>query len=268
MRTNASTPNLNCQHCNVEFKPKRGSVGKFCSMACKYKHQRSEKLNGKASYFNCCKCHASLGFGITKSAQFVHKEKSNIAKAINLAGVTRYQPEGGIWQLSAAILRRKEKAWQDAWMSEYNVEFPDWMSVATKYMNNKVSNDYQKRMHRESGAGSLFRMKKIIRTRVYNYIKKSTNAKPRLKNRTTEMLGCSIQEMKNHLQKQFARGMTWENHGTHWHVDHIIPLCEFDFSNPIQAALATHYTNLQPLWARDNLMKSDRITQTHQLQFL
>lgn len=268
MRTNASTPNQNCQHCNVEFKPKSGSVGKFCSIKCKCEKQKHDKIYGNDSMYRCAVCHAALGYGLEKSGQFLNVGKGQISHRLKAQNITRYLPDGGSWQVSAAILRRKEKAWQDAWTSEYNVEFPDWMSVATKYMNNKVSNDYQKRMHRESGAGSLFRMKKIIRTRVYNYIKKSTNAKPRLKNRTTEMLGCSIQEMKNHLQKRFVRGMTWENHGTHWHVDHIIPLCEFDFSNPIQAALATHYTNLQPLWARDNLMKSDRITQTHQLQFL
>lgn len=268
MRTTAKTPETDCIQCGTRFKPKRGSLGKFCTMACTYENQKAEKINGRSSYFNCCKCHALLGFGIVKSSQFVRKDKGNIARSLKVAEIARYEPDGGSWQVSAAILRRKEKEWQDAWMSEYNPSFPDWMSVATKYMNNKVSCDYQKRMHRESGVGSLFRMKKIIRTRVYNYIKKSTNAKPRIKNRTTEMLGCSIQEMKNHLQKQFVRGMTWENHGTHWHVDHIIPLSEFDFTNSIQAALATHYTNLQPLWAKDNLMKSDRITQTHQLQFL
>jgi hypothetical protein len=263
-----------CVNCDKRFTAKRYSLGKFCSMDCTYKHQRSEKLNGRTSYFNCCKCHASLGFGITKSSQFVHKEKSNIAKAINIAGVTRYQPEGGSWQVSAAILRRKEKAWQDAWMDEYNPKFPDWSSLwtaAQKFSNieknKKRCRDYQKRRHSESVKGSVFRLKKIIRCRIYNSIKRSTGVKPRIKKRTTEMLGCSIQEMKNHLQKQFKRGMTWENHGTHWHVDHIIPLSQFDFANPIQFSLATHYTNLQPMWAEENLSKSNNITQTHQLRF-
>jgi hypothetical protein len=209
-----------------------------------------------------------LGFGIVKSAQFVGKEKGNISKGLNAAGIKRYEPEGGTWQISAAIMRRKEKAWHDAWMDEYDFKFPDWHSLIALELSRENSRRYQKRMHHESGKGSLFRLKKIIRCRVYGAIKQSTNARPRMPKRTTEMLGCSIQEMKNHLQKQFKRGMTWENHGTHWHVDHIVPLSQFDFTNPIQAALATHYTNLQPMWAKENLSKSDRITQTHQLQFL
>lgn len=268
MRTNASTPNQNCQHCSVEFKPKRGSVGKFCSIKCKCEKQKHDKIYGKSSAYRCAVCHAALGFGLHKSAQFLHMQKTPIAQRLKAGGVTRYQPEGGSWKLSAAILRRKEKAWQDAWMSEYNFKFPDWSSLIALEISRKKGRDYQKRMHHESGKGSLFRLKKIIRCRVYGAIKQSTNARPRMPQRTTEMLGCSIQEMKNHLQKQFKSGMTWDNHGTHWHVDHIVPLSQFDFTNPIQSALATHYTNLQPMWAQENLMKSDRITQTHQLQFL
>ena len=268
MRTNASTPNQNCQHCNVEFKPKRGSVGKFCSIKCKCEKQKHDKIYNRDSLYRCAVCHAALGFGIRKSSQFLKKEGTLISQRLKAQNITRYLPDGGSWQVSAAILRRKEKAWQDAWMSEYDCEFPDWSSLYALEKARENSRQYQKRMHYESGKGSLFRLKKIIRCRVYGAIKQSTNAKPRMPKRTTEMLGCSIQKMKSHLQKQFKRGMTWENHGTHWHVDHIVPLCEFDFTNPIQSALATHYTNLQPLWAKDNLMKSDRITQTHQLQFL
>jgi len=264
-----------CVNCNKRFTAQRYSLGKFCSMDCAYKHKKLEKVSGKSSAYRCAVCHAALGFGLHKSAQFLHMQKTPIAQRLKAGGVTRYQPEGGSWQVSAAIFRRKEKAWQDAWMSEYDCNFPDWKSLWTTAQklsniekNKERCRDYQKRKHSESVKGSVFRLKKIIRCRIYNSIKRSTGVKPRIKKRTTEMLGCSIQEMKNHLQKQFKRGMTWENHGTHWHVDHIVPLSQFDFTNPIQSALATHYTNLQPMWAQENLMKSDRITQTHQLQFL
>ncbi len=69
-------------------------------------------------------------------------------------------------------------------------------------------------------------------------------------------LGCTIAELKLHLAAKFTDGMTWGNRGRHgWHIDHIIPLSAFDLSNREQFLRAAHYTNLQPLWAFDNLSK-------------
>jgi hypothetical protein len=71
-------------------------------------------------------------------------------------------------------------------------------------------------------------------------------------------LGCSIEELKLHLESKFKPGMTWDNHTTDgWHIDHIRPLASFDLSDPEQQKLACHYSNLQPLWAYDNLSKGD-----------
>lgn len=67
-------------------------------------------------------------------------------------------------------------------------------------------------------------------------------------------LGCSIVELRSHLEMQFQPGMSWENYGT-WHIDHIVPLCSFDLTDDRQVQKACHYTNLQPLWAADNLRK-------------
>ena len=270
-RIKGSKAQVQCEQCNLLFIAKRGSMGRFCSLACKHEWVKHDKVNGKSSYINCCKCHASLGFGIVKSSQFVGKSKNSITNGLKSAGVVRYLPEGGSWQVSAAILRRKEKAWQDDWMSEYKYKYPDWSSLIPFKTSIEKSRErsrlYSKKMHRESPRGSVYRLKKIIRSRIYNSIKRSTGERPRIKKRTVEMLGCTIDAMKQHLQNQFKDGMTWDNHGTHWHVDHIVPLSQFDFTNPIQSALATHYTNLQPMWANENLSKSDKITQTHQLRF-
>lgn len=99
------------------------------------------------------------------------------------------------------------------------------------------------------------RLKNRLRARLHSAIKnKSTN--------TIDGLGCSIEQLKIHLESKFQPGMTWDNWSkSGWHIDHIIPLSYFDLTNEEQLAKACHYTNLQPLWAADNLSKKCKIQQ-------
>ncbi len=71
-------------------------------------------------------------------------------------------------------------------------------------------------------------------------------------------LGCSIPELKTHLEKQFKDGMSWKNHGE-WHIDHKIPLDSFNLIKREEFLRAVHYSNLQPMWAKDNLSKGNKI---------
>lgn len=75
---------------------------------------------------------------------------------------------------------------------------------------------------------------------------------------TMMLIGCEIDYLMIHIQTQFTRGMNWENYGL-WHIDHIKPCAKFDLSKPKEQSKCFHYTNLQPLWAEDNLRKSDKI---------
>ena len=72
-----------------------------------------------------------------------------------------------------------------------------------------------------------------------------------------EVLGISIPSLRKYIASKFKWNMSWKNYG-HWHIDHIKPLSLFDLSNEKQQRSAFHYTNLQPLWAKENLRKSNK----------
>lgn len=73
-------------------------------------------------------------------------------------------------------------------------------------------------------------------------------------------LGCSIKELIIRFESLFVNGMNWENYGLNgWHIDHIKPLASFDLEDPKQLRQACHFTNLQPLWAKDNYAKNAKI---------
>lgn len=69
---------------------------------------------------------------------------------------------------------------------------------------------------------------------------------------TMDLVGCSLDDLRKHLEAQFTIGMTWDNYGD-WHVDHVVPLCSADTEEKLYELC--HYTNLQPLWAADNISK-------------
>jgi hypothetical protein len=76
------------------------------------------------------------------------------------------------------------------------------------------------------------------------------------KSRTQENLGCDWLTLKNHIESQFYGGMNWDNRNL-WHIDHVIPICSA--KNEIELKELNHYSNLQPLWASDNISKGGKI---------
>ena len=73
--------------------------------------------------------------------------------------------------------------------------------------------------------------------------------------RTPDLLGCSLDELKAHLESRFSDGMSWDNYGA-WEIDHIRPLSAFDLTDLAQLRGACHFLNLQPLWKADNRRKA------------
>jgi hypothetical protein len=99
----------------------------------------------------------------------------------------------------------------------------------------------------------LYKLRIGIRTRVKQALK--FNFK---KGKIIKLLGIDINGLKTYLESKFTEGMSWENYGLlGWHIDHIIPLSSAKTQEEFD--LLCHYTNLQPLWAEDNLKKSNKI---------
>lgn len=99
-----------------------------------------------------------------------------------------------------------------------------------------------------------YRLRKQLRSRLGQAIRYNQKSGSAVKD-----LGCSIDELKQHLESLFQPGMSWENWSYNgWHIDHIIPLASFNLRDREQLLKACHYTNLQPLWGIDNLKKRDK----------
>jgi hypothetical protein len=114
---------------------------------------------------------------------------------------------------------------------------------ASLYEKNRTASDIQ------------FRLTKMLRSRLRTAIKNGVKNGSAVKD-----LGCSINKLKQYLESKFQPGMSWENHGYYgWHIDHIIPLSKFDLTNREEYLKACHYSNLQPLWAVDNIKKSNKV---------
>ena len=116
---------------------------------------------------------------------------------------------------------------------------------------NKKKVEYRNKVY---ATNIYFRLSVSIRTRINKAIKNNIKCK-----KTIDLLGIDIKGLWKHLKSKFKPGMTKHNHGKVWHIDHIIPCASFDLTDPKQQAKCFHYTNLQPLWAHENLSKGAKI---------
>lgn len=109
---------------------------------------------------------------------------------------------------------------------------------AARYVKNRRATDF------------MYKLKNNLRNRLNQARKRNSKTGSAIRN-----LGCSVEFLINHLQSKFTEGMTQQNYGL-WQVDHIIPLSSAQ--TPEELTELSHYSNLQPLWAADNLAKSNK----------
>ena len=144
---------------------------------------------------------------------------------------------------------------------EYNKEYRENNKEQIKECHKKYYQDNKEKINKKTLEyqkvkrlkDSLYKMKGNLRTRTSIAFKNKGYSK---NTKTQEMLGVNWEVCKAHIERQFTKGMKWSNQGE-WHIDHIIPLASAKTEEGLKKLC--HYSNLQPLWADDNLIKSDKL---------
>ncbi len=122
------------------------------------------------------------------------------------------------------------------------------------YHKNKYKDKKNEYVKEKLETDSFFKLKFNIRSLIRNAFKRGFTSKSK---KTVEILGCSFEDFKLHLESKFDENMNWENHGTYWELDHIIPISSAKTKEEVYKL--NHYTNFQPLYWLDNIRKSNSI---------
>ncbi|KKM84184.1 hypothetical protein LCGC14_1301840 [marine sediment metagenome] len=117
-------------------------------------------------------------------------------------------------------------------------------------LNNKDKLREREKQYYNNNLNRRLRCK--LSTRIYHAIRGLNKSQS-----TMNLVGCSIEYLKDYLESQFDDEMSWSNYGA-WHIDHILPCCSFDLSQPEEQKKCFHHSNLQPLWAIDNFIKGGK----------
>jgi len=149
------------------------------------------------------------------------------------------------------------------YMKKYRRNNKEKISKTTKiyYQNhiNQIRNWKKKYIFQKRKKNLFFKILTNLRTRINQALNRNSK-----KGYTLELLGCSIKQLKEHLQKQFKKGMTWKNWGIrkgNWHIDHIRPCRSFNLQKKSEQKKCFNWQNLQPLWLEENHKKkiTDRL---------
>ena len=164
----------------------------------------------------------------------------------------RFKEKNSNYKKNARINNPKKFAERE---KTYRINNPDKVKLRRKtyYENNKEKQFNYVRERKKTDP--IFKLNNNIRRRINIFLSSKNITK---KNKTFDIVGCTPQFLKEHLEMNFKEGMSWENYGLYgWHIDHIIPLSSAEDEDGVYKLC--HYTNLQPLWAKENLSKGCKI---------
>lgn len=152
-----------------------------------------------------------------------------------------------------------------AWRSKNREKFRESVRLWTEANRDKVRSYWRKYNKTSKGRARTKKqgLPTRLRVRLWFAMRSKKNRTGARAGSAVRDLGCSIEELRKHLEAQFKPGMTWDNYGRKkgqrcWEIDHIVPLASFDLSDREQLLRAVNWRNLQPLWTDENLRKSGR----------
>jgi hypothetical protein len=146
-------------------------------------------------------------------------------------------------------MRQVQRDWQRNNKERFKALQKEW-----RERNRSYQNEYIKRRYAEDPQVALSYK---VRARVYQAIQKSGGSKS---GRTEEIVGCSFDFLRQHIERQFKGNMSWDNPGS-FHIDHIVPLASFDLTDPAQLKVACNWQNLRPIPPKKNMSKGAKLTE-------
>jgi hypothetical protein len=167
----------------------------------------------------------------------------------------------GLNALCKKCANRRSSLWRSNNLEKYKKYRAAWYLENPNYTLNhycknkeKIDNQRNEQKRKKLKTDPVFKLRKNLRARLKVALRGNYKTGSAIRD-----LGCSVEFLKQYLESKFTPGMTWENYGKRgWHIDHVTALAKFDILNPDELKKAVHYTNLQPLWAIDNLRKGSK----------
>jgi len=155
------------------------------------------------------------------------------------------------YEKTKSRVRAQSKAWLENNFERYTVWLAEYRKRPEVIARNRA------KFHERKKNNPSFALALTLRCRIRRAIKEQSGVKAK---KSLDLLGCSIEHARKHIEAQFEPGMSWENFGRNgWHLDHVLPCSSFDLRNPKHQQRCFHYSNLRPVWERDNLQKGSMV---------
>ena len=212
----------------------------------------SKRPRATDGHRNTCKvCMASYYKAYCSKNAPTIKMKTKAYRTANAEAIKAHKKQ--YYQKNRAEVDERNKQWRLDHLEQSRANVAAQMRRFREDHHEEYNADRNTKRNLRRKTDECFRVEDNLRRRINIAMRRSDTYKSA---HTMELIGCTVPELKAHLESLFTDGMSWKNYGYNgWHVDHVRPVSSFDLSDPIQQKLCFNYTNLQPLWATDNLKK-------------